>query len=165
MGTAHEASDRLARISSGVSDAKLELRHQNQRARGGVVIAQITVRSGRAIARSEEGDPDALKAINLATEKIERQLRRLHERRADWHGPRAEPESPEEDVPGELEDGEEIVRTKRFPVKPIDALEAIEQMKLLGHDFFVFQNLDAGTISLAYRRRDGTYGLLIPEPM
>ena len=55
-----------------------------------------------------------------------------------------------------------IVRTKRFNVKPMGLEEAVEQMELLGHDFFVFHNLEEGNINVLYRRKDGAFGLLAP---
>ena len=57
----------------------------------------------------------------------------------------------------------EIVRVKRFDLWPMNEAEAIEQMELLGHDFFLFYNADEAAINLVYRRRDGNYGLLQPE--
>jgi putative sigma-54 modulation protein len=59
--------------------------------------------------------------------------------------------------------GGNIVRVKRFPVAPMNPEEAVEQMELLGHDFFVFFNADDGQINVVYRRRDGDYGLIQPE--
>jgi putative sigma-54 modulation protein len=66
----------------------------------------------------------------------------------------------------ELDDEQDVgdlVRTKRFVVKPMDVEEAIEQMELLGHDFFLFHYVDEDIPSVVYRRRDGAYGLLIPK--
>ena len=62
------------------------------------------------------------------------------------------------------EEPHHIVRTKRFPTPPMDEEEAVEQMELLGHDFFVFLNAESGDINVLYRRRDGDYGLIIPQP-
>ena len=56
-----------------------------------------------------------------------------------------------------------IVRTKRFPISPMSDEEAIEQMELLGHDFYVFYNVDDNRVNVVYRRADGDYGLLQPE--
>ena len=72
------------------------------------------------------------------------------------------------DMPVEPELDEEeqertIVRRKRFEALPMTDLEAIEQMELLGHDFFVFYNADDGQVNVIYRRKDGDYGLLQPE--
>jgi putative sigma-54 modulation protein len=164
-------SGRLDRWVDRVVDAKLELRRQAQRSGGEVTIAQATLQTGRATLRAEERDSDAAKAVDLALEKLERQARRHHERKADRYGRRPSPADGSivgaavgvDDV--EDDDGEAVVRTKRFPVKPMDITEAIEQMELLGHDFFLFDSLDAKSISLVYKRRDGSYGLLIPEPM
>ena len=69
-----------------------------------------------------------------------------------------------EDMEFYAEEPRHIVRTKRFPTPPMDEEEAIEQMVLLGHDFFVFLNAESGEINVLYRRRDGDYGLIIPEP-
>jgi putative sigma-54 modulation protein len=70
---------------------------------------------------------------------------------------------PEEEETVEEEIRGEIVRTKRFVVQPMYAEEAIEQMELLGHDFFIYFNVDDSQIQVVYRRRDGNYGLLQPE--
>ena len=65
------------------------------------------------------------------------------------------------------EEGEEveikIVKSKHFPIKPMDAEEAVLQMNLIGHQFFMFRNMDSGEINVVYRRKDGNYGLLAPE--
>jgi putative sigma-54 modulation protein len=162
---------RIDRWVDRVVDAKLELRRQTQRSGGEVTIAQATLQTGRATLRAEERDFDPIKAVDSALEKLERQARRHHERKSDRHGRRPVDDGVidstaliEED---EYDDSEEntIVRTKRFPIKPMDPTEALEQMQLLGHDFFLFDNLEAKTISLIYRRRDGSFGILIPEPM
>ena len=57
----------------------------------------------------------------------------------------------------------DVVRTKRFSVKPMDVDDAITQMELLGHNFFLFMNAETNTMCVLYRRNDGTYGLLVPE--
>lgn len=164
---ANRHAQRLERIVERVHDAKLELRKQSQRAGGEVTVAQLTLHTGRATLRAEERDRDAAKAIDTAFEKLERQVRKLHERKADHHGPRESESVDETDtVPLDGEDEPlKLVRTKRFQLKPMDLDEAIEQMELLGHDFFLFQNRDARTVNLIYRRRDGGLGLLVPELM
>jgi len=68
-----------------------------------------------------------------------------------------------EEAKGEEEEGSfEIVKTKRFPIKPMSPEEAILQMNLLGHNFFVFTNADTDTINVVYKRKDGKYGLIEP---
>lgn len=63
----------------------------------------------------------------------------------------------------EDEDEETIIRTKTFSVKPMTPEEAILQMNLLGHQFFIFNNGETGQTCVAYARRDGAYGLIVPE--
>jgi len=56
-----------------------------------------------------------------------------------------------------------IVKTKQFPIKPMTPEEAVLQLELVGHDFFVFQNAETGDVNVVYRRRDGRYGLIEPR--
>ncbi len=71
------------------------------------------------------------------------------------------------DVEAEPDDEEnvepQIVRTKRFAMAPMNAEEAVEQMELLGHTFFAFYNVNSGNVNVVYRRRDGNYGLIMPD--
>jgi putative sigma-54 modulation protein len=66
-------------------------------------------------------------------------------------------------IPDEDETGEQIVKVKQFAVKPMSAEEAVLQLELIGHDFFVFRSDDSGEISVIYRRKDGGYGLIEPS--
>jgi putative sigma-54 modulation protein len=165
---------RLDRMVDRVVDAKLELRALHNRVGPDTTAAQITIRSGREVLRAEERAADQLVAIDQAFDKLERQIRRVHDKRSRRHAPGqetirggvAEPEtisaSDEIDLDDEQNVGD-LVRTKRFVVKPMDVEEAIEQMELLGHDFFLFHYVDEDIPSVVYRRRDGSYGLLIPK--
>jgi len=141
------------------------LRRDKKRGGNDDIVAQFTLQSGKTLLRAEERHNDAERAIDLVMEKMERRARKLHERWADRRTGKSEAVEIE---PGDVQDADDetdsvIVRTKRFHVKPMDAEEAAEQMALLGHDFFLFQNLDTSSITLLYRRRDGQLGLLIPE--
>jgi putative sigma-54 modulation protein len=90
-----------------------------------------------------------------------RQIARYKGKRLDrWH---SSPEALPLEEPAEEEGRPEIVRVKRFDVRPMTPDEAIEQMELLGHTFFVFLNAEEGTINTVYKRRDGNYGLLQPQ--
>jgi putative sigma-54 modulation protein len=94
-----------------------------------------------------------------------RQIARYKGKRKNrWRGAGAAVEP----LPLELEEDIEeepstIVRFKRFPMIPMGPEEAVEQMELLGHDFFVFYNADEGQINVIYRRKDGNYGVIQPE--
>lgn len=156
------------RLLDRIVDAKLELRRVHQKT-ADAIAAQLTIQTGRNLLRAEERDSDAQRAVDKVINKLERQARRFHEKRSDRHGPRP---GPIDEIPAPLDttaDGDEpesvaaLVRTKRFTVKPMDPEEAIEQMELLGHDFYLFHNAEESQINVVYRRRDGKYGLLAPE--
>jgi putative sigma-54 modulation protein len=160
---------KLDRLVDRVVDAKLELKHRKNRT-GSDVTAQLTIQTGRRLLRAEEHDHDVRRAIDLVTEKMAAQIRRFHDKRTDKKGrgiPPAETAVPVEALIPTEEDGQpdigEIVRTKRFPIKPMMPEEAIEQMELLGHNFFLFHNADDEQLNVLYRRNDGTYGLLAPH--
>ena len=166
---------KLDHLVDRVVDAKLELHARHNRAGPDTVTAQLTLHTGRHILRAEEHHPDLYVAVDQAVDKLVRQVRRFHEKRSDRKGPRPEPvvAATSEDVaPDDTDlDGDEadrerlagLVRTKRFSLKPMDVVEAIQQMELLGHDFYLFHNAEEETLNVVYRRRDGAYGLLVPD--
>jgi putative sigma-54 modulation protein len=164
QSAAQRHADRLDRLVDRVVDAKLELRRQSQRSGGEVTIAQVTLQTGKSTLRAEERDHDPVRAVDIVMDKLERQVRKHHERKTDRHGRRLAPYVDSATV-DEGDEDSKIVRTKRFSVKPMDAEEAIDQMELLGHDFFLFENVELKSVTLVYRRKDGSYGLLIPETM
>jgi putative sigma-54 modulation protein len=161
-----------------VDEAVVELKQEGgENARRYVV--QLTVNCDGTYLRVEERGSRLLPTIDAAADVLSRQARRYKEkvyhsdkhvkaRQAALAGKGAEPEEVEE----EREEDEEteivlgrVVRIKRFPVKPMSEEEAIEQMELLHHDFFLFFDADANTYALLYRRREGDYGLIIPEAL
>jgi putative sigma-54 modulation protein len=171
--------ERLGRVQESVVDATLELRGEKHRTGGELTIAQFTIRTRKTILRTEEKDHDPKVAIDQAVERMERQIRRYRDkkifvprrrRRAQANQAMEVEIPPTDDVFDILDEGEEqdweprtAVRHKRFSVLPMDETEAIEQMELLGHDFFVFFNPDDGQINVLYRRHDGEYGVIQPE--
>jgi putative sigma-54 modulation protein len=129
-------------------------------------VAQITVRGHRALLRVEERDDDITAAIDTAIDKMQRQLDRYKGKH--FHG-RGDGRSASEvvEIPPEAPtEGEVqvIARHKTFDLIPMNEAEALEQMKLLGHDnFFIFFNVDTNSINVLYHRRDDTYGLIEPK--
>lgn len=126
-------------------------------------IAEITIRSGSSIFRAqvESPDGDMRGAIDSAVNSIERQLRKNKTRLAKQLRQDAFPATAVEDVFDVQEEKEfDIVKTKRFSVKPMSAEEAILQMNLLDHDFFVFRSIEDNALAIVYRRRHGGYGLI-----
>ena len=166
---ANQRVSRLDRIIEHLVEAKLEIKRIHRRTGANTIVAQLTVQSGRDLLRAEEQDGDARKAIDLAVTKMETQIRKVNSRRISRMKSGRLPEYDGLDLDNGAGDEPEIddelqpiVRTKRFNVKPMDIEEAVEQMELLGHDFFVFHNLGEGNINVLYRRKDGAFGLLAP---
>lgn len=133
--------------------------------RGNRNIVEITISVGSVILRAEEVSNDMYMSIDRAVDKLNRQIRRhrtkLEKRlRAGAFEPVAEeqPEAEEEEVASY-----NLVRVKKFPVKPMHVDDAIAQMELLGHTFFLFLNEETDSMCVLYLRSDGSYGLLQPE--
>jgi putative sigma-54 modulation protein len=134
---------------------------------------EVTMQLPGVILRAEERNSDMYASIDLVAEKLERQIRKLKTRinrkprqEGGLRGLFREGYEPQVngsamDLPDEEEDYE-LVRTKRFVLKPMDVQEAILQMNLIGHDFFVFNNTETSEINVVYRRNDGKYGLIEP---
>jgi putative sigma-54 modulation protein len=163
---ATERVSKLDRLIEHLVDAKLELKKLHRRSGGNIIVAQLTIQTGRDLLRAEERDEDARKAINLAAGKMESQVRKVNERRTTHKKstvPAIDIEPDEFDgLELDVDEPTTLVRTKRFKIQPLDVDEAIEQMELLGHDFFVFHNVDESSVNVVYRRNDGSYGLLVP---
>lgn len=126
---------------------------------------EVTVRSGGTILRAAESTSDMLASIDAAVADMERQLRknkaRLEKRLRKDAFVRSVEEAETSFVPEEPEEEFTIVRTKRFPIKPMSVEEAVLQMNLLDHAFFAFCNEDAGgAFAVVYKRTDGGYGLI-----
>lgn len=128
---------------------------------------ELTIRSGSTILRVSESTSDMFASIDAAVSSMERQLRKNKARLEKRLRQDAFVRSVDEQssfAPIEEEGEFQIVRTKRFPIKPMTTEEAVLQMNLLGHTFFAFKNEDmGGTFSVVYRRNDGGYGLIEDE--
>jgi len=126
---------------------------------------EITVAFGDLILRAEDATQDMYASIDLVVDKLVRQLRRHKTRLAKRLKEDAFVPAPEEEAePLPLTDEElGIYRTKKFPVKPQDVEEALLQMQLLGHDFYVFINAATNQVNVIYHRKDGKYGLIEPD--
>ncbi len=154
---------KLDRYLPTISEARVELAVEDTKSAKDRQVAQLTVRSKGTFLRAEERTADMFSSIDVVTDKMYRQIVRYKGKRyGRGRGPGEMP--PVEDFAfEEEEESSRIVRTKRFQLAPMDAEEAIEQMELLGHDFFLFFNVYNNAINVVYRRKDGNYGLLEPE--
>jgi putative sigma-54 modulation protein len=150
--------------------------HQTRRA-GDSCTCEILVHLKHHLVKGTASAVEHVMALDLALDKVDHQMRRLHERRvrrgnrargpetrADGDEPGTERVADDDGlVPGELDhddNGPVIVKTKQFAVKPMHPEEAALQMELLGHDFFLFRNSESESAAVLYRRRDGALGLI-----
>jgi len=127
-------------------------------------IIEVTIPFNGVILRGEEATEDMYTSIDNVVEKLERQIAKYKtklERRIKDGSVRFENFSFNQ----EEDDDEEprIVKTKRFAMKPMPVEEAVLQMELLGHNFFMFYNADSDEVNVVYKRKDGDYGLIEPE--
>jgi putative sigma-54 modulation protein len=159
---------KLARHLPGIDEIRIELNHaKTARSATDRQVAQITVRGKGFILRTEERSDDLHGAFDIALEKIQRQIDRYKGKH--YHG-RGDGRSAADVMETEemlVDDTGEllplIARRKKFIIIPMNEDEAVEQMRLLGHDnFFVFFNAEKNSIQVLYRRRNGSYGLIEP---
>ena len=128
-------------------------------------VVEITIVSGSTLFRAQEEsrDGDMRGAIDAACSTIDRQIRKNKTRLSK----RLRQEALTPSVPAEFDVNEEtefqVVRTKKFPIKPMTVDEAILQMDLLGHSFYAFKDEDGGVFAVVYKRNDGGYGLIEDE--
>lgn len=164
---ANKKVSKLDRYLNDIDEARVDLAYiKSARSAGDRQVAQITVRGKGYILRAEERSDDVFTALDCALEKLQRQMERYKGKRQRGRGD-GKTASEVSDVTTE-EEGEEdrslIVRRKKFILTPMDEVEALEQMKLLGHeDFFVFFNAVTNSVNVLYLRRDGLYGLIETE--
>lgn len=128
-------------------------------------IIEVTIPFNGVILRGEEATGDMYTSIDNVIEKLERQMRRhktkLERRMKDGNVRFENWVMPVDDE--EEDDEQRIVKTKKFAMKPMQTEEAVMQMELLGHSFFVFSNAETEEVNVVYKRKDGNYGLIEPE--
>ena len=126
---------------------------------------EVTIPVKGDIIRSEQTSTDMYVSIDLVEEVIERQLRKYKNKLIARHqeGGTFKQEFFEEEPAIDSNDEIQIVRTKKFGIKPMFPADACVQMELLGHDFFVFSNAETEEVNVVYKRKNGTFGLIEPE--
>ena len=159
-------ASKLDRYLNEIEETRVDLSYvKTARSAADRQVAEITARGKGFILRSEERSDDIFAAFDTAVDKMQRRMERYKGKHYRGRGTNrigvdialAEEEPAEEESPV-------IARRKRFVLEPMNELEAVEQMTMLGHEnFFVFFNADSNAINVLYRRRDGTYGLIEPE--
>ena len=163
-----ERAGRLDHYLPSIEEVDVELTHHaSARQAEDRNVAQITARGKGLILRAEERSSEVLAAFDAGVDTVRKQIEKYKGRHYRGRGT-GQSAAEVEDVAAPVEDTGElppaIVRRKKFRILPMDELEAIEQMSLVGHEaFFVFYNANTNRIAVLYRRRDGSYGLLEPE--
>ena len=173
---------RLARIERHLTEdtrVDLELAIERNPSIKANHYAELTVWTRGPVLRAHESAEDMYAAIDLAVDKLDRQVRRYRERRRHWrtHHQTRDVEAllplSEDDEAALAEAGTNgggepelpvpaIVKTKRFNMKPMDPEEAALQLELVGHEFYVFLNAESDAVAVIYRRRDGNFGVIEP---
>jgi putative sigma-54 modulation protein len=169
---AQQKIGRITKIFDDIIDAQVALNVVKNKSVHNNQIVEVTLHLSGGVIRGEEAKDNMYAAIDLVTDKLERQLRRFKgkhrtnfDRTKTSSGvlemePAVAVVAPEEFE--EESDTPQIVRNKQISVQVIAPEEAARQMEMLGHDFFVFKNPDNGQIAVLYRRRDGHYGMIEP---
>jgi putative sigma-54 modulation protein len=171
--------EKLQRISKFANDVRRVdvdyAEHQTRRA-GDSCTCEILVHVKQHLVKGSAAAADHSQALDLALDKVEQQMRRLHERRVrrrgrpaaragegNTNGQSSDVTAASDGARGDTDDtelGPPIVKNKQFAVKPMPPEEAALQMELLGHDFFLFRNSESDNAAVLYRRRDGALGLI-----
>lgn len=168
-----EKLSKLARYMDGISSVSVEVHTEQRRGVGEVSRVQVTlVGSHGVILRAEEQAADLYGAVDAVQDVLQRQIKRYKEKywrreqrarrqleEAEFYAAEVAVAEPEPSEPP----AREVIRTKQFALRPMFTDDAIEQMELLGHNFFVFHDAESQQVSVLYRRRDGNYGLIVPE--
>ena len=170
-----EKLGKLERYDGKIIRADVELHHEkNPRQNGSCQHIEITCRTRGPVVRSEACAEDFYKALDLATDKLERRFRHAADRRRIHHGRRTPPSVAEvtaslpdtatvTEVPNEPEERYgpgRVVREKEHTADPMTVDQALFEMELVGHDFFLFKDVDSGRPTVVYRRHAYDYGLI-----
>jgi len=154
---------KLGRYLPTLDEAKVEISREGTKMPEQRFTIQVTLDSRGVLIRAQEKSKDMRtaidKVVNVLSKRIERYKGKLYDKSRGVSFTRQGAAIEAE----EIEAPKRVVKTKRFLVKPMPVDEAISQMELLGHDFFLFIDADTERLNLLYRRDDGNYGLIEPE--
>jgi len=161
------AEEKLGKLERQLNDPRIELELALERnpSIAENQVAEATIWTKGPVLRAREASSDMRASIDQLVEKLERQVTRYRRQGRDRRRKAARAGEPASEVTQAVpeEAGPMIVKTKQFAVKPMSAEEAVLQLELIGHDFFVFRNAESGEVNVVYRRRDGDFGLIEPQ--
>ena len=171
--------NRLSRHLPGITVTTVEVTRENSRAQDRRVVAQVTVDINGTVLRGEERGPNTIAAVNSAINVMDRRVERYKGKiyksrqrtKTGWRTSIKTLESPASPAKADLAEDAivgtqgDVIRVKKFPLKPMAVDEAAFQMELLGHDFFLFLDGETNQANVLYKRRGGGYGLIQAEPL
>jgi ribosome hibernation promoting factor len=158
---------KLGRYLPTLGEGKVEISREGTKLPEQRFTVQVTLDSKGVLIRAQEKSKDMRaavdKVVDVLSKRIERYKGKLYDKSRGTSFARQGAAIEEEEGVEEVEAHKRVVKTKRFLVKPMPIDEAMSQMELLGHDFFLFLDADTERLNLLYRRDDGDYGLIEPE--
>jgi putative sigma-54 modulation protein len=160
---------RLVKYYDKLAKAEVELLYQDNKSAEKTQRVEVTLIANGAIFRCEESSISMYASIDIVSEKLERQLQKYKQKLYDrGRGVKRtaimRPEEAEDELVGVVSERDsEIVKVKRFAVKPMAPSEACLQMEMLNHNFYMFLNTETDQINVVYTRNDGDFGLIEPE--
>ena len=161
---AEEKLGKLERQLADPTQVELELRVETNPSIADSHVAEATIWTKGPTLRARESSIAFEASIDKLVDKLERQVKRYREKRSRREaGRRANGNAPVEPEFTAEQLDRMIVKSKQFDLQPLTPEEATLQLELIGHDFFVFSNVDTGRTNVVYRRRDGGYGLIEPQ--
>lgn len=157
---------KLDRFFSRISDIQVVLSTSNSKSSGTTQKVEVTARINGKIIRAQEATSDMYASVDLVVDKLERRIKTFKGKLLDRGRSKSSERSELPEETTQLEETEEgalsdrIIRRKRLNITPMSVEEALLQMELLGHDFFIFVNADTSEINVVYVRKEGGYGLI-----
>lgn len=150
-------SAKLDRFFPDEAEAKITLAERRD-----MIILELTVKYNGIICRAEQAAKDKNDALDVTIDRIIRQIRK-QKTKVEKSLKAGAFAGLEPDLPEQEETEYEVIKYKKFPLRPMSVEEAILQMNLLDHGFFMFKNADSGAVNVVYKREDGNYAVLVPD--
>jgi putative sigma-54 modulation protein len=154
---------KLSRHLPNIKEQKVEVYEEKTKSPEQRFVVEVTLDSNGILLRGVERGEDLPRAINKVAAVMDRQIERYKGKLYEKGRGSSVAKSELSEEAEAAQPPENVVKVKRFVVKPMSVAEAIDQMELLGHDFFLFFNATSEELNLLYRRRDGNYGLIESE--
>lgn len=151
--------EKLDRFFDDQAEASVTLTNE-----GGRETVEVTIKSKGMFYRTEKTTDDRMDSLEAAVDALVRQIVKNKSRLEKRLRATAFDEPMQEDIPG-TEEGFHVVKVKRFAFKPMHVEEAILQMNMLGHAFYIYRNAQSGEVNVVYKRRNGDYGLIEPDDL